>query len=394
MCRNDERAARGGDTAAGSDGDGDFDGTPEPSAMTPTRVRMLTSMGFVWGHSVNAFRPSGIVGHPSASSVSAAAGRRSGGSSKPYSSWDKWMELLGDYKRVHGNVDVPLKYEANPSLGTFVNRQRTEHRKMQNGKPTSMTPKRVEDLDRLGFTWAIRESHTSWEDRFAEIKRFRDANGHCNVPKIYTKNPSLGYWVNEQRFQYRRLQKKKSSYMTDEKIRALDGLDFKWSLRETNGSWENWCKELREYKNHHGDVDVPLKYRHNPALGAFVNRQRTEHRKLQQGKQTSLTKERIENLNELGFKWAIRVSRTPWESRLDELKQFKEQHGHCNVPSTYPKNQPLAYWVFKQRGQYRIYKKRDYVMPGEKKQMCHMTPERIAKLDAVGFEWNPPRRLK
>ena len=59
------------------------------------------------------------------------------------------MELLADYKHMHGDVDVPLKYESNPSLGTFVNRQRTEYRKMQNGKPTSMTPARVEDLNRL-----------------------------------------------------------------------------------------------------------------------------------------------------------------------------------------------------------------------------------------------------
>jgi len=304
------------------------------------------------------------------------------------------MELLSDYRSQHGNIDVPLKYEPNFSLGTFVNRQRTEYRKMQTNKPSSMTPERVDELNRLGFTWAVRESHTSWEDRFNELKEFRDENGHCNVPKIYNKNPSLGYWVNEQRFQYRRMLKKKPSYMTQEKITMLNGLEFKWSLRETNGSWENWLKELRDYKTQHGDVDVPLKYRHNQALGAFVNRQRTEYRKLQQGLQTSLTEQRIQSLNDLGFKWAIRVSRTPWETRLEELKKFKEQHSHCNVPSTYPKNQPLAYWVFKQRGQFRIYSKRDYVIPGEQKQTCHMTPDRISKLDDIGFEWNPPRRIK
>jgi hypothetical protein len=196
-----------------------------------------------------------------------------------------------------------------------------------------------------------------------------------------------------------------------------------WSLREANGSWENWIKELRRYKDKHGDVDVPLKYSHNPGLGAFVNRQRTEYRKLQQGLQTSLTQERIQNLNDLGFKWAMRVSRTPWEIRLDELKKFKDgeylealvygfpivviihhsplnflvpepEHGHCNVPSTYPKNQPLAYWVFKQRGQYRIYMDRGPGLSGESAQICHMTPERVAKLDALGFEWNPIRRIK
>ena len=71
-----------------------------------------------------------------------------------------------------------------------------------------------------------------------------------------------------------------------------------------------------------------------------------------------------------------------------------EDHGHCNVPSTYPKNQPLAYWVFKQRGQFRLYMDRGNVMSNENTQICHMTPERIARLDALGFEWNPPRRIK
>ena len=206
-------------------------GRSEPCTMTPTRVRILTSMGFMWGHRPN-FRHNGASSFSSAPPLhnsSNADGNNSSGANKPYSSWNKWMELLAEYRDGHGNVDVPLKYEANPSLGTFVNRQRTEHRKLQSGKPSSMTPERVEDLNRLGFTWAIRESHTSWEERFVELKEFRDQNSHCNVPKIYGKNPSLGYWVNEQRFQYRRLLKKKPSYMTQEKIDTLNALDFKVS---------------------------------------------------------------------------------------------------------------------------------------------------------------------
>ncbi len=100
---------------------------------------------------------------------------------------------------------------------------------------------------------------------------------------------------------------------------------LQWSLRETSGSWDNWLKELNDYKDQHGNIDVPLKYRHNQGLGAFVNRQRTEYRKLQQGLQSSLTEDRIQDMDDLGFKWSIRVSRTPWETRLDELIQFKER---------------------------------------------------------------------
>jgi|AntRauTorckE5430_2_1112549.scaffolds.fasta_scaffold02189_2 hypothetical protein len=33
-------------------------------------------------------------------------------------------------------------------------------------------------------------------------------------------------------------------------------------------------------------------------------------------------------------------------------------------------------------------------MPDDvKKQMCHMTPGRIAMLDGIGFDWSPPRRI-
>lgn len=373
----------------------------EGSTMTPHRVQILTSMGFIWGRPSAAFSPLTGSAHCSSSNGYDLALKFS-------SSWSKYIDLLTEYKREHGNCDVPLRYEPNHSLGTFVNRQRTEYRKLQSGKPSSLTQQRVDELNRLGFAWTIRESHASWMDRFNELKEFRKANGHCNVPKVYAKNPNLGSWVQEQRFQHRRILKGKSTYLTDDKIQALEELGFKWCLRETNGSWDNWLKTLSDYKDQHGDVDVPLKYRHNQGLGAFVNRQRTEYRKLQLGLQTSLTEERIQDLNDLGFKWSIRVSRTPWETRLDELVQYKEQHGHCNVPSTYPKNQPLAYWVFKQRGQYRIYMERAQAQihglnekplssnssMHERGQLCHMSPERIAQLDEIGFEWNPPRRIK
>ncbi len=376
----------------------------EPTTMTPSRRNILMEIGFAGvGDNIRKKRTA---------SVSTRA------------AWSKWMEKLTEYRAKHGNVDVPLKYEPCPSLGTFVNRQRTELRKMEAGKASSLTPARIQDLNKLGFTWALRESHVSWEDRYEELKEFKDTNGelvlfllylfcvilclvslillrrssfnnegHCNVPKQYPKNPALGYWVNEQRSQYRRFVDKKPSYMTEDKIQALKEIGFKWSMREVgNGTsnWDDWLKQLRAYKDEHGDTDVSLKYAKNPSLGAFVNRQRTEYRKMQQGAQSSLTEERIKSLDELGFKWQMRVSRTPWEQRLKELREFKEVHGHCNVPSTWSENQPLAYWVFKQRGQYRMFKQG--LKSGNRNSRCNMTADRIAQLDILGFEWAPSRK--
>mmetsp|Transcript_27802 Transcript_27802/g.43734 ORF Transcript_27802/g.43734 Transcript_27802/m.43734 type:complete len:752 (-) Transcript_27802:44-2299(-) len=341
----------------------------EPTTMTPAQKNILMSLGFA-----------GVGENNRKKRTSSKLAR---------AAWTKWMEKLTEYRNEHGNVDVPLKYEPCPSLGTFVNRQRSELKKMEAGKATSLTPERIQDLNELGFKWALRESHVSWEDRYEELKQFKDTNGHCNVPKQYPMNPALGYWVNEQRSQYRRFVDKKTSYMTEDKVQALKKIGFKWSMREGgngNGNWDNWLKQLRAYKDEHGDTDVPLKYPKNSALGAFVNRQRTEHRKLQQGIHSSLTEERINSLNELGFKWQMRVSRTPWEQRLKELREFKEVHGHCNVPSTWPENQPLAYWVFKQRGQYRMFHS------GNSNGRCNMTADRIGQLDVLEFEWAPTRR--
>jgi len=206
----------------------------EKSSMTPERVRILTGMGFVWGHSLSTFRQSAVT--------SISCGNDTNAASSTYSSWDRWMELLSDYKKQYGDVDVPLKYEPNLSLGTFVQRQRTEYRKMQNGKPSSLTPERVDELNRLGFTWTVRDNQSSWEDRFNELKEFKKMSGHCNVPKVYTKNPSLGYWVNEQRFQYRRKMKGQSSYMTDEKVQALNELEFKVSASSSFASHNTNCR--------------------------------------------------------------------------------------------------------------------------------------------------------
>ncbi len=129
----------------------------ESSTMTPTRKDILMNLGFAGvGENIRKKRTS---------SKSAKA------------AWTKWMEKLTDYRNEHGNVDVPLKYEPCPSLGTFVNRQRSELKKMDAGKPTSLTPERIQDLNKLGFKWALRESHVSWEDRYEELKQFKDTNG-------------------------------------------------------------------------------------------------------------------------------------------------------------------------------------------------------------------------
>lgn len=121
-------------------------------------------------------------------------------------SWRKWLNDIMHYRsraaalgvNKEEEANIPLKYEAYPSLGNFVNRQRTEYRKLLQGRNSSMTQSKIEDLNRVGFQWSVREGgHTSWDIRLMELREYKIQNGHCNVPKIWRPNPSLGYWVNE-----------------------------------------------------------------------------------------------------------------------------------------------------------------------------------------------------
>lgn len=70
-----------------------------------------------------------------------------------------------------------------------------------------------------------------------------------------------------------------------------------------------------------------------------------------------------------------------FEQRLDDLRQFKEEYGHCTVPYTYDKNQPLSNWCSNIRYSYGLVERG--LTPTIK-----MTKERIDSLREVGFDFS------
>lgn len=239
------------------------------------------------------------------------------------SAFQWWLDDLMHYRAKHdGDCNVPLKYAEYPGLGNFVNRQRSEYRKFTQGKGSSLTLSKIRQLDRVNFVWSVRAGgQTSWEIRFLELQAFHRLHGHANVPKSYPPNPPLGYWVNEQRSQYKSHRMGKSSYMNYNKIEKLNSLNFTWSMRNSKRSWEEWMVELKRYKDEHGHVNVPLKYEPNLSLGSFVNNQRTKYRLYQSEKKSkdgegdgrsghnTMTEEMIRDLEDLGFVWNLRTGK-------------------------------------------------------------------------------------
>ena len=148
--------------------------------------------------------------------------------------------------------------------------------------------------------------------------------------------------------------------MSDEFVEA-----FETKLVETTtASWEFWFGLLLEYKAEFGDCLVPAKFTYQgKKLGGWVNNQRT-------AKET-LSPERIQRLDDLGFVWDVLAQQ--WEENFQALAAYKAEFGDCVVPDKFTyQGKNLGRWVVVQRTTKNT-----------------LSPERIRRLDDLGFVWDP-----
>jgi hypothetical protein len=130
---------------------------------------------------------------------------------------------------------------------------------------------------------------------------------------------------------------------------------------------------LKAFKKEHGHCNVPMRYPPNRRLGHWVNGIR------QQKRRGALAKEKIIVLDGLGFSWLRRRRgiMVPWEQRIEDLKAFKKEHGHCNVLITYKPCPTLGRWAQNVRA---------------RRKRGELTEEQILSLDALGFRWKRQER--
>jgi hypothetical protein len=140
--------------------------------------------------------------------------------------------------------------------------------------------------------WSLRDGERSWDRHIAELKRFRDAYGHADVPLSYAKNPALGRWLNKQR------QKNREERLPLHRVRALTALGVEWNA--VHALWEGQWKALVAFKKKHGHCNVPAQYWANRRLGQWLSRQRYSK------KQGQLSRERIQRLTNLGVVWSLK----------------------------------------------------------------------------------------
>eukprot|EP00977_Amphora_coffeiformis_P029134 scaffold38992_cov176-Amphora_coffeaeformis.AAC.1 len=153
---------------------------------------------------------------------------------------------------------------------------------------------------------------------------------------------------------------------------ALDSQRFKRFHEE---KWSHRYKELLAFHREFGHSAVPHTFPRNPQLARWVKRQRRQYKLRCDSRPSTMTLERLEMLDSVGFVWDSHD--VNWREKLTALDDFRREHGHCNVPSNYT-DKKLATWVKCQRRQYKLH---------IDQKPSAMTEQRIAELEKRGFEW-------
>jgi hypothetical protein len=243
-----------------------------------------------------------------------------------------------------------------------------------------------------------------WNDMLYQLLRFRADKGQCMVP--YKTGGELGRWVASQRAQYQNLQKGQeegkvetttpmatatvdANRLNEERVGVLESLGFVWDVVQADNEerWKKRFNDLVEFQRVHGHCNAAQ----STDLGKWVKMQRetkaeTDLKKAgtrpkRKKQRPCLSDERIAKLETIGFQWRVAKPPVGWESRFEQLKEYRIVHGHCNVPQSYEHDKPFGRWVMKQRCE------RSQKLRGLKSQM---TLERESKLNTIGFEWNAP----
>lgn len=335
--------------------------------------------------------------------------------------WECNLRDLEEYYSIHHHCNVP----SSSKLGKWVASQRRDYEQLNSNTSSShLTPERIRKLEALNFEWyPDKNNHLnkeSWDYQYKKLVRFSKKNGHCNIATSCTSPSSISIWMKTQRTLFRQ------NKLHPNRVKKLNQLNFEWDpttwkTRLANGDdqWNARLEQLKAYKAKYGDCYVPQHYRGSSGkstLGHWVDKQRQIYRQWQvqnnntnihQNKMNStitpspLIQSRIEKLDAIGFEWSAKHKMNAprdrlWYQRLEDLIQYKKQHGNCLVPLRYGLNPKLGRWVVTQRQQYHLKKIQDEEGVEEGKMKSMMTEERMKTLEELGFVWivRPTRRKR
>jgi len=173
-----------------------------------------------------------------------------------------------------------------------------------------------------------------------------------------------------------------SEYVVNEHFKTIDEVRDCIELFDRlndvlGGSWDLMYEKAKAYHDAYGCLEIPHRYitEDGYSLGSWVSAQRAVRAGTMHG---SLSEEQIRKLDAIGMVWESR-NELAWAKNYRAAEQYYKEHGVLDVPGSYVTEDGirLGDWLknirkWKNAGAHQNY----------------LTPERMARLDAIGMVWD------
>ena len=290
-------------------------------------------------------------------------------------SWDSMYKLAKAYYEKHHNIDIERRYVTPEgyALGSWLNTQKL----VKAGKIHGiLTEERVQKLNAIGMDWQSKYDR-AWEKYYNALCKYRYDNGNIDIKANYVTEDGieLGAWISNLRTA--KNNRRRGYYLTDERIAMLNKLGMIWD--KIDFQWEKNYQACVEYYEKHRNLDIPAGYTTAEGLrvGAWIRRiRKARDGRLKGGAQ--LTNEQIARLDAISMNWQDAYTQR-WEYGYGKAKEYYAEHKNLDVPTMYVTEDsfPLGKWL------------KGHIQATDKtgRPSIKLTPERKAKLDALGFKW-------
>lgn len=275
-------------------------------------------------------------------------------------SWKNKYEAYVEYINTYGAIrkfPPHFKYKG-------LNMQTWEHKNRTDYASGKLPAEKIKLLQKVDFIFTEPDI---WEENYSYLLDYYNTYHHVNIEfyEIY-KDFKLGEWLSAQKCRYRK------GKLTQNHIDKLEKLGVVFELPEEI-SWENNYRLLIEYKKEFHHVNpVNSETYHGINIGNWVFYQRQAYRK------GTLSQKRIDKLQMIGFDFEKKVR--SWEENYNLLIEYKKEYHHANPGrNEIYKNITLGQWTYTQSLYYR---------------KGTLSPDRIEKLEAIGFLWESPNKRK
>ena len=276
--------------------------------------------------------------------------------------WNKSYEAACEYKKKHGDLNIPVAYVTAEglALGRWIRYQIDVGEKLPEEKK--------EKLLALGVSF---EKTDAWEEKFALLKQYYAEHGDLKIPANYVVNGVwLARWLTEQkaRLNGKFTGRSGKKALTEEQAKKLMSLGVQKNVLNNDILWQEQYVCAKEFFEKNGHLNIPKNY--VSESGKSVGRWLAIQRKYKNdGK---LSDERIALLDEIGMIWFYGEK---WEKGFGYAETYFKKNGDLLVKKDYVTEDgyALGKWIVNQRSAYK----------GTAR--SRLTDEQKKRLDDIGF---------